>query len=77
MQRNWLGGGNNKGTNPLDWSPNGIPQTGDSLFAEGTFGNSPFPVYTLNVRGNDLAGDTLTTFFANVTVNASHITEPF
>ena len=72
MQRNWLGGGNNKGTNPLDWSPNGTPQTGDSLFAEGTFGNSPFPVYTLNVRGNDLAGDTLTTFFANVTVNASH-----
>jgi hypothetical protein len=72
MQRNWLGGGGNKATNPQDWSPNGTPQPGDSLFAEGAVGIDPFPVYTLNVKGNDLAGDTLTTFFANVTVNASH-----
>jgi hypothetical protein len=72
MQRNWLGGGNNKATNPQDWSPNGTPQPGDSLFAEGAVGIDPFPVYALSVKGNDLAGDTLTTFFANVTVNASH-----
>jgi hypothetical protein len=36
------------------------------LFAEGAVGIDPFPLCP-ECQGNDLAGDTLTTFFANVT----------
>jgi hypothetical protein len=50
-QRTWIGGGNNKATNPNDWSPTGDPQVGDSLMM--TRG-------TMNVSRNDLAGDSLT-----------------
>lgn len=47
---NWIGGGNNKASNPKDWSPTGAPQPGDSLtIAAGT----------MNIAGSDLAGDYL------------------
>jgi hypothetical protein len=49
--RAWLGGGTNRASSPADWSPSGIPQTGDSLTVKSG---------TINVFGNDLAGDTLT-----------------
>jgi hypothetical protein len=41
----WLGGGNNSFTNPKDWSPNGVPAQGDSLFM-----NSG----TMNINGYQL-----------------------
>jgi hypothetical protein len=50
-QRAWLGGGTNSAGSPADWSPSGVPQSGDNLtMASGT----------MIVLGNDLAGDTLT-----------------
>ena len=48
--RTWTGGANNDAANPNDWSPTGAPQPGDSL----TMGAG-----TINLSGNDLAGDTL------------------
>jgi hypothetical protein len=42
----WLGGGNNKASNPRDWNTDTVPHPGDALL-----------VTTFNVRGNDLAGD--------------------
>jgi hypothetical protein len=49
--RTWIGGGNNKASNPKDWSPAGVPQPGDSL----SMGSG-----TMNLSGTALAGDTLT-----------------
>jgi hypothetical protein len=57
--RIWIGGGNNKASNPKDWSPTGVPRLGDNLFIAGSTGAMP-PNGTINVVGNDLAGDTLT-----------------
>ena len=48
--RTWIGGGNNKASNPRDWSPNGAPQAGDTL----TISSG-----TMTVSGNDLKGDSL------------------
>jgi hypothetical protein len=48
--RTWVGGRNNNDTNPNDWSPNGVPVPGDTLSMLGG---------TMNVRDNNLAGDTL------------------
>jgi len=44
--RVWLGGGNNRASNPNDWSPNGKPQPGDTL----TMNNG-----TMDISGLDLA----------------------
>jgi hypothetical protein len=50
VARTWTGGGSNTASNPNDWSPPSAPQPGDTL----TIGSG-----TINVSGNDLAGDTL------------------
>ncbi len=50
VARTWNGGAGNDASNPNDWSPAGAPQPGDSL----TIGSG-----TIDVSGNDLAGDTL------------------
>jgi len=53
----WIGGGDNRASNPDDWSPSQVPQPGDSLTVLATADNlGPF---TMNVSGNDLAGDSL------------------
>jgi len=64
--RNWLGGGNNKAVNRNDWSPAGTPQAGDGLLVTG-----PGP-FTMNVRGNDLAANSLTLTDTVFTANLSH-----
>lgn len=48
----WLGGGNNKASNPQDWTPQGVPLPGNQLVMK--LGG------TINIIGHDLAGDTLT-----------------
>jgi hypothetical protein len=66
----WVGGGNNRANNPSHWTPAGAPAPGDSL----TFAISG----TMNIRGDDLAGNTLTVGgaypspVADVTLNLSH-----
>ncbi|PPQ29173.1 hypothetical protein CCS01_22555 [Rhodopila globiformis] len=67
--RLWVGGGGNAAGNPANWSPAGVPQPGDTLQIAGG--------KTINVMGNDLAGDTLTVTGTGsagprVTINASH-----
>ena len=56
----WVGGGSNKASNPKDWAnPNGspgVPQPGDTLLVP-TGDQQVFS--TINISGNDLAGDTL------------------
>ena len=48
--RTWVGGGNDNASNPNNWSPGGVPVPGDTLsMLSGT----------MNVRDNNLAGDTL------------------
>ena len=69
--RTWIGGGNNKASNPHDWSPTGVPQVGDTLSIDGA-SEQPPPPFTMNVRGNDLAGDTLSISRATPTINVSH-----
>jgi len=71
--RTWIGGGNNKAANPHDWSPTGAPQPGDTLQVSGA------ERFTINVRGDALAGDTLDISSNNfngapvdTTVNLSH-----
>jgi hypothetical protein len=69
ITRTWIGGGNNKASNPNDWSPTGVPQPGDIL--QEMSGQTPL---TMNVSGNDLAGDTLDLSLANsapLTMNMS------
>lgn len=48
--RTWVGGGNNNANRANHWSPDGVPQPGDTLEMQ---------VGTMNIRGNDLAGDAL------------------
>jgi hypothetical protein len=71
----WVGGGNNKANNPLDWSPNAVPQPGDTLYITGSLNAVP-PNGTINVAGNQLAGDTLIAgsvpTHSIVTINLSH-----
>lgn len=70
--RTWIGGGNNQADNPNDWAPNGAPQPGDTLEQLNGGGQ------TINVTGNDLAGDSFQTsgFQASgatpLTMNLSH-----
>jgi hypothetical protein len=64
--RMWLGGGNNRAANQNGWSPTGTPQAGEQLVVAG------LGPYTMNVRGNDLAGDTLTLSASVFTANLSH-----
>jgi hypothetical protein len=52
ITKTWLGGGNNAASNPNDWTPAGAPLPGDDLVM--TLGG------TINIAGNDLAGDSLT-----------------
>jgi hypothetical protein len=50
VARTWIGGGNNEADNPKDWSPTGVPHSGDTLsMASGT----------MNIMGHDLASDGL------------------
>jgi hypothetical protein len=49
--RTWIGGGNNNANRIADWSPHGVPQPGDTL--------TMAPGATMNLTGNQLAGDTL------------------
>jgi hypothetical protein len=46
----WIGGGNNDASNPKDWTPQGAPSPGEDLVIKDG---------TINIAGNDLAGDTL------------------
>jgi hypothetical protein len=47
----WVGGGNNRASNPNDWSPAQVPGPGDVLM---------MPMSdTMNIADMDLAGDTL------------------
>ena len=57
VTRTWEGGGNNSAANPNDWSPTGVPQRGDQL--DITHG-------TINISGNNLAGDTLSLAYSGV-----------
>jgi hypothetical protein len=69
----WIGGGNNHASNYLDWSPNQVPQPNDILEV-GASGNSG--IFTMNVSGNDLAGDDLEIFAgAEFTANLSQKAE--
>jgi hypothetical protein len=44
--RTWIGGGNNKASNPKDWTPYGTPQSGDIVIIDHG---------TVNVSGSELA----------------------
>jgi len=52
MSLTWIGGGNNLASNPADWTPGVAPKPGDTLL----IGSG-----TIEISGNTLAGDTLTT----------------
>lgn len=49
-KKTWVGGGNDNASNAKDWSPNGAPFSGDTIDMQSG---------TMNIRGNDLAGNTL------------------
>jgi hypothetical protein len=69
----WIGGGNNRADNRNDWSPASAPQSGDSLEVGGAAGSPALGLYTMNVEGTDLAGDTLQTgSHGTLTANLSH-----
>jgi len=65
--RTWLGGGNNNANNPDDWSSTGVPVPGDVLDMQAG---------TMNVRGNNLAGNSVVIgkeqVGAEPTLNLSH-----
>ncbi len=65
--RTWVGSANNNARNPNSWSPTGVPQPGDTL---------TMPSGTMNIRDNNLAGDTLVIgqqfASATATLNLSH-----
>ena len=44
--RTWIGGGNDKASNPHDWSPTGVPRPSDTISMNGG---------TIKIHGNDLA----------------------
>jgi hypothetical protein len=48
--RVWVGGGNNKASNPKDWSPNGVPEPGDNLTMSSGI---------MRIRDTDLLNDEL------------------
>lgn len=56
----WVGGGNNSASNPNDWTPGFTPIAGDKLSISSG---------TINIYGNVLAGDTLSTTSSGGTVN--------
>ena len=67
--RTWLGGADNAASNLNNWSPTGTPQPGDTLEASSAA--------TINVSGDDLAGDNLNIYGSattptNVTINATN-----
>jgi hypothetical protein len=66
----WVGGGNNKASVPGHWSPHAKPQPGDTLQMGGY--TVPYPTYTMDIRGNDLAGDPLLIQNANAIINMRH-----
>jgi hypothetical protein len=57
--RTWIGGGNNQASNAKDWSPNGAPQSSETLLVSNG---------TINVNGNDLAGDPVRSLRTALTV---------
>jgi hypothetical protein len=68
----WIGGGDNQASDPNDWvdtatgSPAAFPpQLGDQLNVGGS------PSYTMNIQGNDLAGDPLNVGNTGLTANLS------
>jgi hypothetical protein len=66
--RTWVGGGRNNARAAIDWSPTGVPQPGDTLDMQAG---------TMNIRGNDLGGNTLVIGLENqnaapTTLNLSH-----
>ena len=67
----WVGGGNNNASNGKDWSPTGAPKAGDVL-------DTQTGTWTMNIRGNELAGNTLNIGLQNSptattpTLNLSH-----
>jgi hypothetical protein len=69
ISKTWVGGGNNRASNPKDWSPRGAPRPGDSLnMTDGT----------MKLAGNALAGDTLSVTGpagSTVTIDARHSAE--
>src|SRR6516164_6506153 len=75
--RAWIGGGNNQASNPNDWIDTnnfnlpGAPQPGDTLVL-GTPAH-PAASYTMNIQGNDLAGNTLfiSSFIASGSLTAN------
>lgn len=68
VDRTWLGdgGGSNNASNPDDWSPTGVPQSGDIL--REAIGDTK----TIIVSGDALAGDT---FIANSANLSAHLTD--
>lgn len=74
--RTWIGGGNNEANNAKDWSPEGVPQLGDTLAVSYLSGIDPQP-FVMNVKGSALAGDPVSIGVAdsagvNLTANLSH-----
>lgn len=66
----WIGGGSNQASNPDDWidengSPS-VPTPGDSLLVTGV---GPF---TMNIHGDDLAGNGFLDQSTGLTANLSH-----
>ena len=65
----WIGGGNNKASNPNDWSPTAAPQPGDTL----TVSSSEGPhLFTMNVSCDDLAGNLVAISNSTFTANLAH-----
>ena len=69
----WIGGGNNNASNPLDWNPNDEPQPGDTLLVSRGVPTQLFTMFTMNVSGTDLAGNSLSMEGGvDLTANLSH-----
>jgi hypothetical protein len=56
VNKTYIGGDTNNANSPSDWSPAGVPLPGDVLSMDQS---SLTPPLTINIRGNDLAGDTI------------------
>jgi hypothetical protein len=62
MASTWIGGGNNKASNPMDWSPEGVPTNTDADITHGTIniegsifsGSTSGPQTFLDVQGGDV-----------------------
>jgi hypothetical protein len=66
----WIGGAGNQASDAADWST-GVPVAGDILIACGPGMNGPSESYVMNVQGNQLAGDSITSGDCTLTINAS------